>query len=228
MTQPTSVPQAKGSKRWIQELVNNHPTILTDALRDHLGLTTSQGIAWKSPLVSNNHKEYRDDAFLTQLDLQLTARPLNTFWPYRGASWDALGMSDKNQPILVEAKAHIPEMNTPKSGATDPESISLIKQSLDATRKAMHASESAPDWSKTFYQYANRLAHLYLVRGLNHQPAYLVFLHCINDHQMKGPTTKEEWLGAIKLLRCHLGIEKTPYDPYIIDLFYDVQSNHFV
>jgi len=228
MVRHASKPQPKGSQHWIQELVNTNQGILTEALRSPLGLAPTQGINWRSPLAVDDYAEYQDGDFLTRLGIQLPGTPLNTFWPRLGPCWDALGITVLNQPILVEAKSHICELNSPPCGAGIKTSIDLINVSLQKTQIAMKATASAADWSKTFYQYANRLAHLHLLRGLNDFDAYLVFLHCINDQDMKGPANKEEWLGAINLLQCQLGLSKNPYENYIIDLFYDVNANQFV
>ena len=40
---------------------------------------------------------------------------------------------------------------------------------------------STCDWSGTFYQYANRLAHLYLLHELNDVDAWLVFVYFVGD-----------------------------------------------
>ena len=37
------------------------------------------------------------------------------------------------------------------------------------------------DWSHCFYQYANRLAHLYLLRESNGLDAFLVFVYFVDD-----------------------------------------------
>ncbi len=45
--------------------------------------------------------------------------------------------------------------------------------------------------TKGFYQYINRLAHLYLLRVLNKIPAYLVFVYFVNDHTHI-PTSRQD------------------------------------
>ena len=61
-----------------------------------------------------------------------------------------------------------------------------IEHSL-ATVKAFVKSRAPADWSTSFYQYANRLAHLYWMREVNGYDAYLVNLFFVNDREMSGP-----------------------------------------
>lgn len=121
----------------------------------------------------------------------------------------------------MEAKSHIPEMVSPKTGA-GAESLEKIKESLDRTKRFLN-SKSEHDWSSTFYQYTNRLAHLYLLRELNDLPAYLIFIYFVNDEEMKGPKSIDEWVGAIKLLHSFFGIGRHKLSKFIADLFIDVR-----
>jgi len=77
---------------------------------------------------------------------------------------------------------------------------------------------------RPFYQYANRIAHLYLLRVLNGIPAYLVFVYFLNDEIMGGPKTEEEWIGALKLLHAYLGIGRNKLGKFVIDVFIDVRD----
>ena len=124
--------------------------------------------------------------------------------------------------FIVEAKAHIPEMVSSGTGA-GPKSIQLIQKSLAETKKYLR-SKSPNDWSSTFYQYTNRLAHLYFLRIINKLPAYLVFINFVNDKEMAGPETAEEWKGAIEMLHTYLGIRKNKLSKYIIDMFIDLKN----
>jgi len=83
-------------------------------------------------------------------------------------------------------------------------------------------STSEHDWASTFYQYTNRLAHLYLLRGLNEIPAYLIFVYFVNDKEMNGPQSIDEWFGAIKLLHSFLGIGRHTLSKYIANIFIDI------
>ena len=212
----------KGSQKWLQRLVNDSPRIINSPLQQRLKIPTSDNIIWLSPLVNDEYAEYRDNSFLDRLNIVLPTKQLKDFWPRGGPVWDGLAKSDSGKIFLVEAKAHIPEAVSSGTGA-GPESLKLIRQSLAETKKYLR-SKSPNDWSSTFYQYTNRLAHLYLLRVLNDIPAYLVFIYFLNDQKMNGPSSIPEWRGAIELLHAYLGIKETRLPDYIIDVFVDVRE----
>jgi hypothetical protein len=55
--------------------------------------------------------------FLDLLDIKLPNVSLSDFWLSRGPVWDGLGISDSGKIFLVEAKSHIAEVLSPKTGA---------------------------------------------------------------------------------------------------------------
>jgi hypothetical protein len=87
-------------------------------------------------------------------------------------------------------------------------------------------ARAAADWDGVYYQYANRLAHLHFLRSLNRVPAYLVFVYLLNDAEMNGPKTAEEWAGALRLVHAQLGIDEArlakAFGDALIDVFIDV------
>ncbi len=141
---------AKGSLRWIQQLVNQHSELLNDAI----GLGP---MVWRSPRADDGYAEYRDQAFVDRLGIMLSKRRLDDFWPSGGPQWDALGRAASGEAVLVEAKAHVPELLSSPTQASE-ESAKTIRASLSEAAAALGAV-SGTDWSKRFYQYANRLAH---------------------------------------------------------------------
>ncbi|MDP2754285.1 MAG: hypothetical protein Q8P40_07840, partial [Nitrospirota bacterium] len=162
----------RGSQRWLQFFVNERP--------DYLNKTIGLGnIKWLSPLMSDEFAEYRDKAFLDLLGIRLKNRLLSDFWPNGGPQWDALGFSESGEAILVEAKAHIQEIFSPPSQAS-PKSLKRILKSLDETSSALRAQPGL-DWSRRFYQYANRLAHAFLLKELNDIPIRLLFIYFTGD-----------------------------------------------
>lgn len=213
----------KGSQRWLQELVKQRPALLTDALRTLMGLHGRDSINWLSPLEAEGYTEYKDDDFLERLSVRLEKRPLRSFWPSGGPHWDALGKTTRGDILLVEAKAHIGELAS-NCGASPP-SLSLIQQSLDETGRFLGAASTAK-WSRTYYQYANRLAHLYLLRQLNNIQAWLVFLYFINADDVAGPKSAEEWGPSIEAAHAHLGVTRSQLGPYVINVFFDVDALH--
>jgi hypothetical protein len=210
----------KGSQKWIQKLVNEKPKMLNSLVKEQLNLTDTDSITWLSPLAEDGYAEYRDQAFLDLLNIKLPNVSLSDFWPARGPVWDGLGKSDGGNVFLIEAKSHISEVLSPKTGA-GVESLRKIKKSLDETKSFLN-STSDHDWTSTFYQYTNRLAHLYLLRMLNEVSAYLVFIYFVNDKEMNGPQSIDEWSGAIKLLHSFLGIGRHKLSKYIADIFIDI------
>jgi len=145
-------------------------------------------------------------------------RPLVSFWPRGGPVWDGLALSSSGRCILVEAKSHRSEMaSTCKASQR---SRAMIMEALRETQRSIGLDDSC-DWLDGFYQYANRLAHAYLLNELNAVPAELVFVYFVGDADMHGPASRHEWQGAISAVHEHLGITgRVP--PYVRDAFVNV------
>ena len=85
--------------------------------------------------------------------------------------------------------------------------------------------ETGIDWSGKLYQYANRIAHLYLLRELNRIPAYLLFIYFIGDRDVDGPQTTEEWKAAIEEAERALGLPtRHRLSDYVVDIFVHVDE----
>ncbi|WJH36851.1 hypothetical protein N6H14_14805 [Paenibacillus sp. CC-CFT747] len=210
----------KGSLRAIQTLVNEYSDVFLSEIRK--ALPDLQTIDWVSPRRDDEMAEYRDEAFLKKLDIRSRLKaPLPEFWPKNGPQWDALGKTIDGKVFLVEAKANIPEIVSSGSKASHP-SLGLIHRSLIEVRNALHITSEA-DWTRIFYQYTNRLAHLYFLRIKNNIPAYLINVYFIGDGSVDGPQTREEWLGAIQVMKSYLGLSKRhKLSPYMLDLFINI------
>ncbi len=207
--------RTKGSQHWIQQFVNGSAALLDE----RIGLGP---VAWRSPLASDEFAEYRDDAVLDVLDARPSKRPLRTFWPRGGPQWDALGRALSGEIVLVEAKAHLNELYSPPMDASAEPSIARIQLSLREVQQGLGVSE-AYDWSKQFYQYANRLAWAYWLDRLNMIPTRLVFVYVVGDVQVGGPADSSEWELAIDAVRDALGLRQAP--PFVTDLFVDVRES---
>lgn len=214
----------KGSLKWIQILVNRHPDILNAEIRSQVGLSDDAQIEWLSPLKDDDYAEYRDSAFIERLGIDLHKYNLSDFWPRGGPQWDGLGRTPDGSVFLIEAKAHISEVIS-HMAASSPTSKKKILASLQETEDFLNV-KFTNDWSSPFYQYANRIAHLYFLRVLNEVPAYLIFVNFLSDDIMGGPKTQEEWYGAIRLIQSYLGIGRNKLARFIINVFSDVR--HFV
>jgi hypothetical protein len=215
----------KGSQKWIQKLVNEKESLFNSSIRSSLGFSDEERIDWLSPLKSDEYAEYRDQAFLDKLEIRLEKTRLEQFWPSRGPQWDALAKTSLGKVLLVEAKSHISELISSLQ-AESTKSKTKIQRSLEATKLALNCHANV-DWSQRFYQYTNRLAHLYLLRK-NNVPAYLVFVYFLNDTEMKGPSTVLEWEGAAHLLHSYLGFGRNKLRKFITDVYIDVRElqNH--
>ena len=214
----------RGSQRWLQLMVNRCPDVIDGAMSNANGLEHRETIRWLSPLESDAFAEYRDHAFLECLGIDPQCRRLEDFWPAHGPVWDGLARTSRGRYLLVEAKANIPEFDTSPTGASE--------RSLRKIRKAFHETKdflkvrAETDWSVCFYQYANRLAHLYFLRELNKVEAVLVFVYFVGDTTVgdEYPVSHEGWRTAINLATHHLGIPT--HSPWIrenvLDVFIDV------
>jgi len=179
---------------------------------------------WRSPLENDHFLEYRDATALDKVGIPNASlkRRLEQFWPARGPVWDALGITSEGHSLFLEAKAHIPEAATPATKATAEASLKLINKSLTQARK-FYAPRATANWSKLFYQYANRLAHHYFLRRVNGVPSLLVFLYFVNADDMLGPMSEEEWHGAVRLIHAVLGLPKDLRSYGVFDAFLDAK-----
>jgi hypothetical protein len=210
-----------GSLRDIQILVNGFPDFFTNKIKEHV-MIESDRIDWVSPLKDDDFSEYRDNGFIEKLGIQHLETPLSAFWPKRGPQWDALGRGNRNEVFLVEAKANIDEIVSPETKATE-KSLELIKKSLDGLKKYLKVNNKV-DWSGTFYQYTNRLAHLYFLRALNKLPANLIFVYFIGDDSVSGPKSVEEWNAALTVMKKYLGLSTHWLAKYMAEIFIDLKQ----
>jgi hypothetical protein len=203
----------RGSQMWLQQFVETSPARLDEAI----GLGH---LEWLSPLADDDYSEYRDGAFLERLGVDLARRTLASFWPSGGPCWDGLARTASGECVLVEAKAHVAEMAS-SCAAASPASLATIRSALAETRRWMGV-HSGQDWCDGFYQYANRLAHGYLLNELNAVPTALVFVYFLGDGDMGGPTSEGEWAEAISRVHEHLGVGLPPR--WMRDAFVDVRE----
>jgi hypothetical protein len=192
-------------------------------LRTARAIADTTTIRWASPLEDDDCCEYRDGIAIKKAGIEaLPFRSLRDFWPARGPVWDAIGRTSDGVAVFVEAKAHIPEAASPGSRAT-PTSLKLIARSLEDARRS-YAPKATSNWSGTFYQYANRLAHHYFLTTVNRRPSVLVFVYFLNAPGMNGPSSESEWRGAIRLLHAALGVPAHLESRGVFDAFLDVKQ----
>jgi hypothetical protein len=204
----------RGSQKWLQRFVAEAP----DALRP----SVLPSLAWVSPIAETRFREYSDGAFLDALGLGRLKPDLAAFWPRGGAVWDGLALAD-GTPVLVEAKAHVAEFFSSPCAAEAGTSRLRIAASLAACKEALGADDRS-DWSRCFYQYANRLAHLWWL----HQQgvaAHLLFVNVVGDDDMKGPDTPAAWHAVERAADYALGLPtRHPLSAYVHHLHPDIRS----
>ena len=175
-------------------------------------------VRWVSPLQDDAWAEYRDAAFLERIGHPELAPALKAFWPARGPQWDGLCIAG-GTIMLVEAKAHVGEMAS-SCTAEAPSSVTLINQSLNATKQALGASAGA-DWMNGYYQLSNRLAHLWFLRerGVD---ARLVLLQFTGDTGMPTASSPAAYREAFDTAMKHLGFDPAAEIPGVVPVYIDV------
>jgi hypothetical protein len=217
---PVSPPAAaeRGSQKWPQAVAGSWESLDAPIIA-HCG---ANSITWRSPLAAEAYAEYRDEAFLEKLGRADLAAALHVFWPRRGPQWDALGVTDAGDLLLVEAKAHVEELCSPGTAASA-SSRDQIDARLGEVAASLGARDARAAWSDVFYQLANRLAHLSFLREQG-APAYLVLVNFLNDSEMNGPTSEEVWRAAYHVAFHAMGLPKRHrLSSYIIEVFPDVR-----
>jgi hypothetical protein len=214
----------KGSLKDIQVLINEKTSLINNRIKEKFKDLIDDEIDWVSPKDNDDFAEYRDDCFLEKVGLNSMEIKLNEFWPQKGPQWDALAKTTKGSIILVEAKANIPEVISPPTGAGNV-SKSLILKSLYETKWFLSIKNDI-DWSGTFYQYTNRLAHLYFLREKCKKQVFLVNVYFIGDNTVKySPKTKQEWEAALIVVKKYLGLpKKHKLSKYMVDIFIDINE----
>lgn len=210
-----------GSLKDLQTLINDRKEVLDAKISEWRGKQSK--VEWLSPIKADEYAEYRDTDMLLKLGVESTVKyPLSSFWPRNGPQWDALGRSG-NDLYLVEAKANIPELVSPPTGAGDV-SKSQIIDSLGEVKEYLNITDPV-DWTGKFYQYTNRLAHLYYLRVMNGLNAYLLFVYFVNDESVKGPSSIGEWRAAIQTMENFLGVSKShKLKRFIGEIFIDLHA----
>ena len=197
------------SEHWLRVAVNDRPDALDAAVRGAFGWGDGEAVEWVSPMADDDFAEYSDGDFLARLGITDPPVPLREFWPKGGPRWDTLARTASGKLLLVEAKAHVEEM-VDGGTAASPDSLALIRSSLEETQRACGATPGC-DWSRTLYQYANRLAHLHYLAGRCGLDAYLLFLNFADAPDVPRPTSAAEWAGAHRLASRVLGLPSEPF-----------------
>lgn len=220
MTRRQRPPHTRRSEHWLRKAVNEYSATLGDKVRDLFHWPAGERIDWLSPVASDEYAEYYDQGFVERLGVPTLRVPLHDFWPKSGPRWDGLAKTNSGKLILVEAKAYIEEGVAFRSKA-GPSSRLKIQEALASAKKAFRAADDAP-WEAPFYQYANRLAHLYFMRERNGLDAHLLFLYFADAPDVDDPCTVEQWQGAERLAKKCLGLGRHRFEQYVQTLIWSV------
>jgi hypothetical protein len=209
--------ETEKSEHWLRVALNDHTSEINEMVTRLFGWPSSERIEWCSPMKADDYAEYYDDEFITRLGIENLRVPLSEFWPRSGPRWDGLARTDNEKIILVEAKAHVGEMISHTRAS--PESLFKIRSAIERTKHAFGAADDF-NWESPFYQYANRLAHLYFLRELNGLDAYLLFMYFAEapDVRIADRCTVAQWEGASRLVEKALGLGSHPYRAYVRSL----------
>jgi hypothetical protein len=192
------------SEHWFRLAVSDYTQMLNEKVRHAFGLAYEEQIEWLSPLRADDYAEYYDQDFLDCLGAHSPHVPLDRFWPSSGPRWDGLARTASKKYIMVEAKAYPAEAKT-ACRAKDGSSLALISASLEEAKRYFKADPDAV-WQRPYYQYANRLAHLYFMRELNQLDAYLLFVNFADAPDVPSPCSEEKWVRESAAIERALGL----------------------
>lgn len=187
---------SRGSKLCMQICVNNtEDDIIGKKVvrksRKHLldNLLGYEDINWLSPRTLDNYKEYQLEDIAEKFPSETGLSDMDwSFWnSKRKPQWDAIGVAEDGTLIIVEAKAHISEIESSGSQARG-DSLNQIKQEIEKVLG------SDPVWLGKYYQTANRILYLSKLKQYygKKRKVILVFLNFINDVTYK-PEPEELW-----------------------------------
>jgi len=171
--------------------------------------------------------------FLTETDYSKVVDAWKQFWPQGGTSmnWDAAGyttVNNRNQYILVEAKAHTEEIKS-DCGADPGKSMKHIDKAFTYTKDWLGIT-STNDWKKTYYQMANRLAMIHFL-AYHDIPAKLVNIYFCGDKNPSPyngatcPSDANGWKNALNDQYEYLGLTEAMRDKAgMVDLYIDVEK----
>jgi len=245
MSNTSDGPAEKGSKFWMQRIVN------TPAMSLQLENCINLGkIKWFSPLRKDNYKEYKLNSNYIPSDpeklicnaLDIVKKDLD-FWPHGGPQWDAIGIINKGGKetiLLVEAKSYIGEIKEDCKAEKNLKNHKKIVETLTNVHKEIVKKVSsnhtindfpASPWLGNLYQIANRLAFFYNIKYLIEEKkdvvlVFLLFGHDYthgDDRKLTGYCEWSEHMNGVTkaLLGCNLS-DLNLHFPEIKTVYYDV------
>ena len=201
----------KGSKFWMQMIPNTE-------LKHKFDELIGDEVIWLSPLKNENYKEYelREKAICNRLGIE-SKEKFNS-WSFRQPQWDGIAVSDKTKTLyLVEAKAHINELNTICSASG--KSKSVIEEKMKSVFDKHYSEGNFDWWKKGYYQLGNRLTFLNIMKEIHltkYSNVKLVLLNFANDFTYR-QNTVEEWKKHYEDVFSKMtGDKNTPKDVIVV------------
>jgi hypothetical protein len=175
--------------------------------------------------------EWRGMDFLTAGSSGNLKREWAKFWPQRGnvQNWDAVGwlaVGSRMELLLVEAKAHVGEINTRCKAESPGHSRDMIRQAFRDAIQGFEPNAEPDKWLQPYYQYCNRLAALHFLREKG-VPAWLIFIYFTGDHMEERdcPDCPSGWHNALQDLYDHIEFPWSKQQDYgIHKVFLDVRG----
>lgn len=206
-----------GSEWHLLRYLGYHREFFSEQILKSIG---GQDLKWLDFSFSKTNSPLKRDKelvgleFIDDPDVQ---RRWHAFWPQSGSAqnWDAVGLltvDEKEEWLLVEAKAHIQEVRS-ACGAKSERSKTKIRSSFEKSLKAFGGQKrSVENWLSPYYQYANRLAVLYfLMKACDPPiPARLLSIYFYGDQRQNEecPQSAKEWEPTLREMDDWLGIDR--------------------
>lgn len=133
-----------------------------------------------------------------------------------GINWDAVGVTDDGTYILVEAKAHLPEMKNSAAGGKKALENNATK--ISEFIKKYNINSSAEIWMSDFYQLANRLVitDFLKAKGYKVKLLYVLFENGFEYNRDKSDSaSKEDWIAEMEHELSSMGIKGTSAESLI-------------
>ena len=175
-----------GSEYQLLRYLGHHRNFLDSKIKE--ATKSDSPIEWMDyPVSTKRHSldgEYEGIEFFghykdTQGKVKFIQDEWVKFWPQKGSSqnWDGIFWQD-NILYLVEAKAHLDEMKSPKGTGAKGNGRNKI---IDAFYLTCKDKELADKWADSrYYQLANRLAFAYFCNSIIKINAKLCYIYFIN------------------------------------------------
>ena len=212
----------KGSKFWMQMIPNT-------GLKEEFDKIIGEELEWLSPLEGEEilYEEYELGAKEMITELGITDVSIFDFWPKRQPQWDGIALSkDKKTLYIVEAKAHISEIDS-KCSASE-ESKQIIEKAMQEVHDDKYPAEKFFPWMNDYYQLGNRLTFLQKMKeklpesnSIGIKDVKLVLINFTDDFTFKSEPV-EVWKDHYReVFEKMTGNEDAPED--VINIFYSVK-----